>query len=233
FRLRKEKKSLDTPEEIGGVRVRPNARARRFSLRVDARLGDVVLTWPRGGSERHALRFIAENKDWIAGRRDTMTPPKNFAEGDIVPVYGRGVTIARRDGRGVTVLEGDRLVVHGRPEYLARRVKDFLKNTAQDVLEDIAAQKQDKLGLKPKPVTIRDPKARWGSCGPDGRMMFSWRLILAPPVVLDYVVAHEVAHRIHLNHSRKFWALCAELAEDAVAGKKWLRKNGHAVMAYR
>ncbi len=230
--LRKAKKPLTVPEDIGGVRVRANARARRFSLRVDQKLGDVVLTWPRGGSESHALRFIAENRAWIASRRSAIVQPRNFAEGDVVPVYGRDVTIVRRDGRGVTRLEGNTLIVYGRPEYLARRVKDFLKNTAQDVLEDIAARKQDKLGLKPKTIAIRDPKARWGSCGPDGRMMFSWRLILAPPYVLDYVVAHEVAHRVHLNHSRKFWALCAELAEDATAGKKWLSKNGNAVMAY-
>lgn len=220
LRLRKTKTPPIAPEEIEGVRVRPNARARRFNLRVDAKLGDVVLTWPRGGSERAALRFIAENKEWIAQHRSTITPPKNFADGDVVSVYGRDFKILRRDGRGVTKLEDEHLVVHGRPEYLARRVRDFLKNTARDVLEDIAAQKQDKLGLKQKPISIRDPKARWGSCGPDGRMMFSWRLILAPPLVLDYVVAHEVAHRVHLNHSRKFWTLCAELAEDAVAGDR-------------
>ncbi len=232
FRPLKRRKPVIVPEEIGGVRVRTHARARRFSLRVDRKLGDVVLTWPRGGSEGAALRFIGENRDWIARHRSTLAPPKNFAEGDVISVYGRDFTIVRNDGRGVTRLEDDRLVVHGRPEHLPRRVRDFLKNTARDVLEDLAAQKQDKLGLQPHPVTIRDPKARWGSCGPDGRIMFSWRLILAPPVVLDYVVAHEVAHRVHLNHSRKFWTLCAELAEDAMAGKKWLRKHGHAVMMY-
>ena len=78
-----------------------------------------------------------------------------------------------------------------------------------------------------------DPKTRWGSCAPDGSMMFSWRLILAPPDVLDYVVAHEVAHRIHMNHSPKFWALCASLTADAGEAKRWLKKNGHALMAYR
>ncbi len=233
FGLRKKKAPIEAPAEIAGVRVKASQRARRMALRVDAKIGDVVLTWPRGASEHGALRFIESNRDWIEQHRRKIPVAKHFSEGEVIPVYGRDFRIVRRDGRGVTTLTDDTLVVHSRPEHLERRIKNFLKETAEEVLSDIAAQKQDQLNLKSKPLRVIDPRTRWGSCSPDGRMMFSWRLILAPPHVLDYVVAHEVAHRVHMNHSRKFWALCASLTDDAGASRRWLKKNGSALMSYR
>jgi predicted metal-dependent hydrolase len=232
FGLRRKKPPIDAPAEIAGIRVKTHARARRLCLRVDMKKGDIVLTWPRGASERSALRFIEEHRDWIEKRRRETPAPRHFAEGHALSVCGRDVMIVRKPGRGVTALSAGELTVHARPEHLHRRVKDFLKETARAVLEEAAVQKQETLGLKPKPIRVADPKSRWGSCAPDGRMMFSWRLILAPPEVLDYVVAHEVAHRIHMNHSRKFWTLCAELADDSTAARRWLKKHGADIMAY-
>lgn len=221
------------PSEIDGVRVKPSARARRMSLRLDVKLGDVVLVWPKRASEAGARRFIEKNKEWIAQSRRKATPPQVFAEGGVISVQGQDFVIVRRDGRGVARLEGDALIVHGKPEYLHRRVKDFLKAQARAVLEESAARKQEQLGLVPKTIRVIDPRTRWGSCAPDGRLMFSWRLILAPPPVLDYLVAHEVAHRVHMNHGRRFWALCDSLAENAGAARRWLKKNGVALMSYK
>jgi predicted metal-dependent hydrolase len=238
FGLRKKKSRIVTPAvvapaEIGGVRVKTSVRARRMALRVDSKIGDIVLTWPRGASESYALRFIERNRDWIEQHRRKLPPPKSFAEGEVISVYGCDYKIVRKEGRGLSRLEAGQLIIHSRPEHLSRRIKDFLKEKAREVLLDATAAKLTDLSLKMKEVRVIDPKTRWGSCSPDGRMMFSWRLILAPPEVLDYVVAHEAAHRIHMNHSRKFWALCASLTENAGASRKWLRKNGHALMAYR
>jgi hypothetical protein len=227
------KKTIEAPAEIAGLRVRVSPRARRLALRVDARAGDIVLTWPRGASERMALRFIEENKIWIESRRQNLPPQVEFAPGKKISIYGEECAITHKTGRGVTRLEGKELIVHGRPEHLHRRIRDFLKETSRQILEDRAAQKLEQIGKPLSDIRVIDPKTRWGSCSPDGRMMFSWRLILTPPDVLDYVVAHEVAHCIHLNHGKKFWALCASLTENAAGARRWLRTHGNAVMAYR
>lgn len=232
FSLRK-RKPIQAPAEISGVRVRPSVRARRMALRVDIKSGDIVLTWPRGASESAAQRFIDENRPWIESRRQKMPQPQPFVHGQKLPIYGEECTITHQTGRGVTRLEDKNLVVHGKPEHMSRRIRDFLKETARQLLEDRTAEKLEKIGRVPAAIRVIDPKTRWGSCSPDGTMMFSWRLILAPPDVLDYVVAHEVAHCIHMNHGKKFWALCASLTEDAAASRRWLKTHGAAVMAYR
>lgn len=233
FGLRKlQKRPVAAPAEVAGIRVKASARARRLTLRLDAKEGDIVLVWPRGMTEGKAARFVERNRDWIEQHRRKAVPRRTFTAGDVISVYGRAFTITRREGRGIAALEEDRLVIHCRPEHLHRRVKDFLKEAARDVLAELAAQKQDRLSLQPKEIRVVDPRTRWGSCSHDGRLMFSWRLILAPPAVLDYLVAHEVAHRLHMNHGRKFWTLCASLTEDAAAARRWLRKNGNLLMAY-
>lgn len=229
----KTKKSVNAPAEIAGVRVKVSLRARRMALRVDTRAGDVVLTWPRGTSERSALRFIEEHKHWIETHRQKITKQQSFASGNILSIYGEECTIIRKEGRGVTRLEGKNLIVHGRSEHLPRRIRDFLKESARQIFEDKAAQKMELIGRTLSSIRVIDPRTRWGSCSHKGEMMFSWRLILTPPYVLDYVVAHEVAHCIHMNHSKKFWALCASLTEDTATARRWLKKNGTAVMAWQ
>jgi len=227
----RKKKTIPPPAEIAGVKVRPSTRARRMALRVDMKSGDVILTWPPGASERRAAEFIEQNRRWIESRRQRQPQRQPLTAGRKISILGREYEIVHQPGRGVTRLEENLLIVHGRAEHLSRRVRDFLKQTALDVLTDRAAQKLDQLNLRLCDVRVVDPKTRWGSCSPDGRMMFSWRLLLTPPEVLDYVVAHEVAHRVHMNHSQKFWALCASLTEDAAAARRWLRKHGAHVMA--
>lgn len=223
------------PADLGGVRVKPSPRARRLSLRVDMRQGDVVLCWPLRSriSAEKALRFIAENQGWINSQRNSAVAYRPFMAGATVPVAGVDHLIEHRPGRGVTRLEEGKLVVYGRPEHLNRRVRDFLKEEAERVLQTLSNDKAAALGLTPVAVRILDPKSRWGSCGPDGKIMYSWRLLLAPYEVMDYVVAHEVAHRLHHNHGRKFWALCAELAAaDYKSCRLWLRRNAQLLQAY-
>lgn len=234
FRLKPRPTKADIPLDIGGVRVRPSARARRFSLRVDARAGDVVFTWPLKSrvSLEKALRFVETHRGWIEDQRRKSADAVPFAPGVTLHVAGAPCVIEHAHGRGLTRLEEGRLVVHGRPEHLPRRVRDFLKAEAARVLKDLSDQKAAILRLLPVSIRILDPKTRWGSCGPDGKLMYSWRLLLAPPEVMDYVAAHEVAHRVHMNHSRKFWTLCASLTADAAASRRWLRQNGRRLLAY-
>lgn len=222
------------PLEVGGVRVKPSSRARRFSLRIDAREGDVIFTWPLKSrvSMEKALQFVEKHRLWIEDQRRHATHQIPFAPGTILPIAGKSYTIEHRPGRGLTRLEEDRLVVHGGPEHIARRVRDFLKAEAYRHFKALSDAKAASLNLRPVSIRILDPKTRWGSCGPDGRLMYSWRVLLAPPEVMDYLVAHEVAHRVHHNHSRRFWGLCATLTENAAQSRRWLRKEGRRLLAY-
>lgn len=203
-----------------------------MALRLDARAGDIILVWPRGTTERRAADFIAQNESWIASRRQKLAPQKIFMPGEKISIQGKAYDIIHRPGRGLTRLEGEFLIVHGQPEHLARRIKDFLKSIARQVLAEKTSEKLAMIGRKISDLRVIDPKTRWGSCSPDGGLMFSWRLILMPPEVLDYVVAHEAAHCIHMNHSKKFWALCSSLTADAAAARRWLKLHGTMVMAY-
>lgn len=221
------------PSSIDGVKVVPNRRARRLALRLDQRHGDIVLTWPRRCNLAAAQRFIRENRQWIAEQRAKLPPAREFTNGMRLRIAGEIYTITHKEGRGLTRLEGNRLIVHGGIEHLNRRVRDFLKEEAYRVMSALADKKAAKLGLRPSAVRILDPKSRWGSCGPDGKLMFSWRLILAPYSVMDYLVAHEVAHRKQMNHGPKFWALCATLTKDVQVCRDWLNDHGQELMVWR
>lgn len=218
------------PEEISGVRVKPSLRAKHLSLRRDVRTGEVVLVFPLRASESRARSFIEKNRRWIERQRSSPLLSQKIRPQDTIMLHGREHIVAHKPGRGITRIEDGRIVVRGDATHFSRRLGDFLKMEAERTLTEAARKKTERLNLPIKRVTIRDPKTRWGSCGQDGQLMFSWRLILAPPDVTDYVVAHEVAHRLHMNHGKKFWALCASLTRDASGARRWLKQNGHGLM---
>jgi predicted metal-dependent hydrolase len=226
----------DIPAEVAGLRVKPSARARYLNLRLDARASEIILTWPLGRrvSLAKAERFVAENREWIERQQRDLPQAQSFAPGVVLSLAGRDYLIEHQAGRGLTRLAGGKLLVHGRLEHLPRRVRDFVRQYALETMRALAHEKAAMLGLPPSEVRVLDPKTRWGSCGPDGKIMFSWRLILAPPDVMDYLVAHEVAHRLHMNHGRRFWKLCAQLAvaPSIVTCRRWLHENGKTLMVW-
>lgn len=228
-----KKQVTPAPAEVAGIRVRHSKRARRLALFIDRAQGDVVLTWPLGASEKKVLRFIEKNHGWIAQARARTPRPRCFTPGLALSILNKTYDIIHLPGRGLTRMESDRIVVRGAAAHFSRRLKDFLKEQAKQVLTQKTAEKLSRLGLAPASLRVIDPKTRWGSCSSKGDLMFSWRLVLMPPVVLDYVVAHEVAHRVHMNHSKKFWALCAELSENAAYARDWLKKNGTEIAAWK
>ena len=218
------------PAEISGVRVVPSRRARRMNLRVEARTGEVVLTLPPRASVARAQAFVEKSRRWIESHRQRAQELPGARDGMRLAVRGAEYTLRHVPGRGLSRFEGEEIIIHGAPEHLPRRLRDFLKAQAAEILPPLAAEKASRLGLPPVPLRVLDPRARWGSCGPDGRIMLSWRLVLTPPLVMDYVVAHEVAHRRHLNHGKKFWALCDSLCEDGPTARAWLKAHGDRVM---
>jgi predicted metal-dependent hydrolase len=234
-RLRGAAPAPSTPAEIAGVPVRVSARARRMALRQETRTGRVVLTLPQrktwtARAESAARLFIEQNRDWIARheRPARASPPP--APGQSLAVLGRDYLLRHQPGRGLDRIGDGEIVVTGDIAHFSRRLKDVLKRHAGEVLTARTHEKSAQLGLPPRDVRLRDPASRWGSCGPDGRIMYSWRLVLTPEWVMDYVVAHEVAHRVHMDHSRAFWRLCLGLTARGGEARRWLARHGAEVM---
>jgi hypothetical protein len=195
----------------------------------------VVLVAPLRAARRHALDFLAGNEGWLRERLRELPVSRPFVDGGTIPLLDDLHTILHDTSRlrGVVARREGTIVVPGAPAHLARRVTDFLKAEARREIGVRAHAKAGQLGAPIKTITLRDTRTRWGSCSRKGGLTFSWRLILAPEFVLDYVVAHEVAHLKEMNHGPRFWALCGSLTTaDAKAARAWLRKNGGGLHAY-
>jgi predicted metal-dependent hydrolase len=209
-------------------------RARRASLRLDPAKRRVVLTAPLRMSRGIAVDFAHAQAGWIAARLKRLPDRRPFVDGADVPLFGTPHRIRHRaDRRGTVWREGVEIHVAGKPEFLARRLKDWLIAELRARLEPLALAKAARVERSIKRITIRDTRSRWGSCGHDGAMSFSWRLVFAPPEVLDYLVAHEVAHLVHHNHGPRFWALARELCDGPMEPPQmWLKLNGETLLSY-
>ena len=209
-------------------------RARRASLRVDVASRRVLLTAPLRMSRATAVGFAQAEAGWIAARLKRLPARRPFADGAEVPLFGTPHVIRHRgDVRGTVWCEGGEIHVAGRAEHLPRRLRDWLTGELRRALVPLVHAKAGRVERPVKRITLRDSRSRWGSCGPDGGLSFSWRLVFAPPEVLDYLVAHEVAHLVHLNHSPRFWTLAEALCDGPMdRPRAWLKANGEALMQY-
>jgi len=213
------------------VRLRRNARARRMILRI-ARPGPVpVLTLPPGVPVSKARAFLSDQEGWLRKHVAACAPRRTIVDGARLPVRDEVLTVRASRERGVRACDG-LLLVPGRTEDMPARVGAWLREAARRDCVDGAARHAAVLGLPFGRVTLRDTRSRWGSCTSAGDLMFSWRLIMAPSAVLDYVVAHEVAHLAEMNHSDRFWAQVARLFPDHAAPRAWLRRNGAGLHAW-
>jgi len=214
------------------VTVRRNARARRYVLRIDRKGDGAVVTIPRRGSLSAAKTFVAGHAAWIAERLAARAGvPEVPAELAIRGVVHRVVSTGLPRGRvRLLVLDdGPAIEVPGEAPHVRRRLADFLKKEARADLAAAVAAHAGTLGVRPTAIRLKDTASRWGSASAKGELAFSWRLIMAPPFVLDYVAAHEVAHLREMNHSDRFWALCERLCPATAAAKAWLKTNGNAL----
>jgi predicted metal-dependent hydrolase len=229
--IRRQLAALDIGSSVS-IRISP--RARRVALRINAADRIVELVLPPGVPASYGLRFLASKRGWIASRLEALPRPVPFAEGAIVPVLGVPHRICRELGAGgppVAIADGE-IRVRGDPLHLARRVLDHLVATARGELARRARHLAGRIGLAVAGVTVRDTKSRWGSCSERGNLSFSWRLILAPEPVLDYVVAHEVAHLAEMNHGPRFWRLVESLTPDVATPRAWLKRHRSRLLSY-
>jgi len=223
--------------EVFRIALNRSPRSRRFTLRVRAATRDVLLTMPARASVKAAREFAERHAAWIGVRLRRLPRPVAFEPSAKAPLRGVEHRIVHRPGaRGIVWVEsGDgepRLCVAGERPHVARRVTDFLKREAMKDIEAAVARHARTLRVQPKRVAVRDTVSRWGSCSSSGRLGFSWRLILAPPFVLDYLAAHEVAHLVHMNHSPKFWSLVRRASPDVDRAEAWLRAHGASLHRY-
>jgi hypothetical protein len=197
-------------------------------LRVDPRTGAVLLTVPRRVSRRKALEWAAGHREWIERQLAQVAPSEQLVNGATIPLYDRPHRIEWDPARSRIVrLEEGRIVAGGPEEGLEARVLRWLKRHALDVLSRETQELAAKAGVRVTRVGIGDTLSRWGSCSASGAIRYSWRLILAPDFVRRATVAHEVAHRVHMNHGPDFHALVETLlGGDPKPARLWLRRRG-------
>jgi predicted metal-dependent hydrolase len=217
------------------VVIKRNAQARRLILTIDEGLGLPVITLPARTAITRGEDFLKENLNWVEARLARIVPTVPFCDGGVFPLRGVPCRIEHRGGRGLVQLKrepgGFVLSVPGEAEFLARRVTDWLRREARHDLEEAVARHSRAVGRRAKGVRIGDAKTRWGSCSASGVLTFSWRLVLAPPYVLDYLAAHEVAHLKEMNHGPKFWSLVERLDRRHRTATAWLTTYGPALAA--
>lgn len=217
--------------------IRQNPRATRMTLRIEPGGRALKMTIPTAVPEREVNQFLDRHQAWLASRIARFSGESVLEDGGSLFLRGvahrieltgrlRGVTEA------VTVDDEAVLRVSGAPEHLGRRIADFLKKEARKDLEHLAPAHALHVGRRIKSLTLRDTRSRWGSCAVDGALNFSWRIVMAPPYVIDYLAAHEVAHLKEMNHGPQFWALCETLCPRTADARHWLKRNGtllHAI----
>ncbi len=220
------------------IRLRRHRRARRYTLRIHPSDREAILTMPPRGTLVDAKDFAQRHGAWIAARLGRLPKAAPFHPGTLVPLRGVSHKIVHRAGvRGTVWTEtrdsGERIIcVAGEPEHIDRRVHDFLKREARRDLQKASQHYAETLGVKVKRISIRDQSSRWGSCTSAGSLSFSWRLILAPGYVLDYLAAHEVAHLVEMNHSARFWKVVAKICPLTERAKGWLDTHGNDLHRY-
>lgn len=223
------------------VEIRRHPTARRLTLRVSHSARQVVLTIPHHTDFREADRFLATSLDWLKKRLEGVPEPVPFASGALIPLRGEPHKLkfaGRRPGAPVvecrkSSMDGTaELLVSGGEEHAPRRLRDWLMGEARRDLGERVDHHAANLGLTARKITMRDQKSRWGSCSSDGQLSFSWRLVLAPSLVLDYVAAHEVAHLAEMNHGARFWKLVQKTMPRQEEAKVWLRIHGMDLYRY-
>jgi len=220
------------------VRLRRHRQARRYTLRIQSATREVILTIPPRGTLKEAREFAQKHGGWIAARLGRLPEAAPFTHGGMVPLRGVPHRIAHRRGvRGTvwTELDADGaplLCVAGDAPHIDRRIGDFLRREAKHELETASRRAAADLGVTVRRVAVRDQSSRWGSCSTTGMLSYSWRLILAPGYVLNYLAAHEVAHLVEMNHSPRFWRLVQRLCPGHERAKAWLDVHGSDLHRY-
>ena len=211
--------------------LRKNSNSRRITLRISALDGKITITGPNYLDFAEFKKFAESKKSWLKSKRKSFEPPIFISEGIEIPVAGTHTKILFSEVRKPKKV-GDILFV-SKEKPVSTQVKKYLKEIGRIHLAYICNEFAERLGSKVRKITLRDTRSRWGSCSNDAKLMFSWRLIMAPEDVLAYVAAHEVAHLKHMNHSKDFWETVEYLFGSYKKERAWLKQNGPSLHRYK
>ena len=212
-----------------------SARARRITLRIEPVRGEVIVTVPQTVTKDRALAFVHQQTEWIARALAALPEKPALTDGSHVMIDGHHVPILHDPtARRGCWLDADGLHVSGNASHTTRRVRDFLQILAKERLTQTLQAHSETMNLYPTRLDLREVRTRWGSCTKQGRIMLSWRLLMAPTNIQDYVIIHELSHLKHFNHGPDFWALVDSFIPEGrngrLAAERWLRENGTALL---
>lgn len=209
------------------LKVIKSAKAKRLTLRIDSKEHQAILSIPSRCTQRQAINFIKEHQAWIIEGLSKLPKRKKFQSGEYINLFGKEILILHAPEKRLGAkIEKGTLYVSGSSEFTHRRVKDFIKKEAQQKFLTLSQKLATKIDCEVNGVIIKDTKSRWGSCSSLNNINYNWRLALAPKEVINYIVAHEVSHLAHQNHSDDFWQCVAYLCPDYITGKNWLKQHG-------
>ena len=248
---------MDIEGEQVPLRVNWRAQAQRFILRLDVQSGGAKLTLPTNANLDDAIKFLKRHQRWLLNERRKMQIADDVGDEETIPLRGvphkiiatgsgtrrvwtEPLTAADRfadeddfeEGESGETAPAFKLMISGPADTATSRMVRWFKAEAKADLEASIAHHAPRLDVKPGRLSVRDQSSRWGSCSSTRALSFSWRLVMAPPAVLDYVAAHEVAHLREMNHSKRFWNLVEETYGDTGPPRAWLRVNGPSLHRY-
>ncbi len=215
------------------IKIIKSAKAKRLTLRIDAKERLPILTIPSRCSAKRAVEFVEMHRAWLEENLQKIPAIKHFENGEKISLMGKEYIINHcPQKRCGVMIEEDNIIVSGSKEFLHRRICDFIKKKAQEQLLKKSQTLANKIGCHVNHVSIKDTKSRWGSCSSLENINYNWRICMAPKYVINYLVAHEVSHLLHQDHSREFWQCVKKLCPDAAKGRLWLKNYGKELYRY-
>jgi predicted metal-dependent hydrolase len=221
--------TIEADGQAIAITLKKHTRARRMTLRMGRDGRTATMTVPPRATRKEAEAFALRSTSWIAKQLARRQPDVHVADGASIMLRAKQYRLeATGSSRGHVQVDHHSSVIRipGRAEHMPRRLKEWLKTQAHIDLTESSTRYATAMGVKFRRITVRDQKSRWGSCTSNGDLSYSWRLVLAPDFVLDYVAAHEVAHLKEMNHGPKFWRLVLTHCKNTRAAKTWLKQNG-------
>lgn len=220
-------KAYSTP-----VKIRRHAFAKHITLRLSPCGREIRLTIPRHSHEKKAMAFLREQRHWLADQLARRHPHIPFEPGVTLPLFGRSTRLRHNPRKqGVEFRDGI-LTVGGTIEHFPRRVRDWIRQEARRRFSATAFELAERIGKRPAAVVLRDTSSRWGSCSRERRINLCWRLAFAPQAVARYIIAHEVAHLAHFDHSPAFWTKVSQLHRGYKSASAWLSAHGQSLHRY-
>ena len=215
------------------LKINSSLKNRRMTIRIDSKARAAVLSVPKFYSKKRAYEFIKKHQNWIEEKIYSLPQIHKFAPEEQIDIFGKKITLKYDEKRSrIPLLKNDELYIGGEVAFFHRRVKDYIKKEAKKEFQQRSVLMAQKIGCQIKSISIKDTKSRWGSCSSLKNINYNWRIALAPEYVIDYLMAHEVAHLKHQDHSTNFWECVQYLYPEMEKSRLWLKQNGQTLYLY-